>query len=45
MRDLHVRSKVSYSQNMDDEYEKLIRRMSPPRVVIDNEACKNATVI
>nr|GMC51790.1 ACT domain-containing protein ACR4-like isoform X1 [Ipomoea batatas] len=36
---------VSYSQNMDDEYEKLIRRMNPPRVVIDNEACKNATVI
>ncbi|KAJ9707719.1 hypothetical protein PVL29_000001 [Vitis rotundifolia] len=30
---------------MDDEYEKLIRRMNPPRVVIDNEACKNATVI
>ncbi|XP_041013233.1 ACT domain-containing protein ACR4-like isoform X2 [Juglans microcarpa x Juglans regia] len=30
---------------MDDEYEKLRRRMNPPRVVIDNEACKNATVI
>ncbi|KAK4410420.1 ACT domain-containing protein ACR4 [Sesamum angolense] len=30
---------------MDDEYEKLIRRMNPPRVVIDNESCKNATVI
>ncbi|CAH9096584.1 unnamed protein product [Cuscuta epithymum] len=36
---------VSYSQNMDDEYEKLIRRMNPPRVVIDNETCKNATVV
>ncbi|KAL3347638.1 hypothetical protein AABB24_021353 [Solanum stoloniferum] len=37
---------VSYSQNiMDDEYEKLIRRMNPPRVVIDNDSCKNATVI
>ncbi|RAL37590.1 hypothetical protein DM860_000284 [Cuscuta australis] len=36
---------MSYSQNMDDEYEKLIRRMNPPRVVIDNETCKNATVI
>ncbi|KAL0430019.1 UNVERIFIED_CONTAM: ACT domain-containing protein ACR4 [Sesamum radiatum] len=30
---------------MDDEYEKLIRRMNPPRVVIDNESSKNATVI
>ncbi|GAV92123.1 ACT domain-containing protein, partial [Cephalotus follicularis] len=31
--------------NMDDEYAKLIRRMNPPRVVIDNEACEDATVI
>ncbi|KAI9399296.1 hypothetical protein POPTR_002G076001v4 [Populus trichocarpa] len=30
---------------MDDEYEKLFRRLNPPRVVIDNEACKNAIVI
>ncbi|CAA7393374.1 unnamed protein product [Spirodela intermedia] len=30
---------------MDDEYEKLIRRLNPPRVVIDNESCGNATVI
>ncbi|XP_071927055.1 ACT domain-containing protein ACR4-like isoform X2 [Coffea arabica] len=30
---------------MDDEYEKFIRRMNPPRVVIDTESCKNATVI
>ncbi|XP_042434724.1 ACT domain-containing protein ACR4-like [Zingiber officinale] len=29
----------------DDEYSKLIRRMNPPRVVIDNEACEIATVI
>ncbi|KAL6570964.1 ACT domain-containing protein acr4 [Orobanche gracilis] len=36
---------VSYSQSMDDEYEKLIKRMNPPRVVIDNKSCKNATVI
>ncbi|XP_070044258.1 ACT domain-containing protein ACR4-like isoform X2 [Nicotiana tomentosiformis] len=37
---------VSYSHNiMDDEYEKFIRRMNPPRVVIDNESCKNATII
>ncbi|XP_015893954.2 ACT domain-containing protein ACR6 [Ziziphus jujuba] len=30
---------------MDDEYAKLIRRMNPPRVVIDNDACGDATVI
>lgn len=36
---------MSYSQDMDDEYEKLIRRMNPPRVVIANGSCKNATVI
>ncbi|KAF7819395.1 ACT domain-containing protein ACR6-like [Senna tora] len=30
---------------MDDEYAKLIRRMNPPRVVIDNDACQDATVI
>eukprot|EP00262_Sarcandra_glabra_P006470 TRINITY_DN1878_c0_g2_i1.p1 TRINITY_DN1878_c0_g2~~TRINITY_DN1878_c0_g2_i1.p1 ORF type:complete len:437 (-),score=45.99 TRINITY_DN1878_c0_g2_i1:367-1677(-) len=30
---------------MDDEYAKLIRRMNPPRVVIDNDACESATVI
>ncbi|XP_077229125.1 ACT domain-containing protein ACR6-like [Tasmannia lanceolata] len=30
---------------MDDEYAKFIRRMNPPRVVIDNNACENATVI
>ncbi|XP_024447231.1 uncharacterized protein LOC112325301 [Populus trichocarpa] len=36
---------MSFSNDMDDEYEKLFRRLNPPRVVIDNEACKNATVI
>ncbi|KAH7577176.1 hypothetical protein ACOSP7_002023 [Xanthoceras sorbifolium] len=30
---------------MDDEYAKLIRRMNPPRVVIDNDSCEDATVI
>ncbi|GMH06865.1 hypothetical protein Nepgr_008705 [Nepenthes gracilis] len=30
---------------MDDEYEKLIRRLNPPRAVIDNDACEDATVI
>ncbi|KAG1370173.1 ACT domain-containing protein ACR6 [Cocos nucifera] len=29
----------------DDEYAKLIRRMNPPRVVIDNDCCDDATVI
>ncbi|PIA41999.1 hypothetical protein AQUCO_02100085v1 [Aquilegia coerulea] len=29
----------------DDEYQKLIRRMNPPRVVIDNDTCEHATVI
>ncbi|CAL4999939.1 unnamed protein product [Urochloa decumbens] len=29
----------------DDEYAKLVRRMNPPRVVIDNDSCDNATVI
>ncbi|PON79767.1 ACT domain containing protein [Parasponia andersonii] len=36
---------MSFSNDMDDEYEKFIRRMNPPRVVIDNNSCKNATVI
>ncbi|XAR55951.1 [Protein-PII] uridylyltransferase [Bertholletia excelsa] len=36
---------VSFTHYNNDEYEKLIRRMNPPRVVIDNESCKNATVI
>ncbi|KAJ8752499.1 hypothetical protein K2173_004787 [Erythroxylum novogranatense] len=30
---------------MDDEVARLIRRMNPPRVVIDNQACEDATVI
>ncbi|KAI4339653.1 hypothetical protein MLD38_024570 [Melastoma candidum] len=30
---------------MDDEYEKLIRRMNPPRVVVDNDSSAEATVI
>ncbi|XP_068656176.1 ACT domain-containing protein ACR6-like isoform X2 [Aristolochia californica] len=29
----------------DDEYAKLFRRLNPPRVVIDNDASENATVI
>ncbi|KAK9034178.1 hypothetical protein V6N11_050353 [Hibiscus sabdariffa] len=36
---------TSFSHDIDDEYEKFIRRMNPPRVVINNETCKNATVI
>ncbi|KAJ4974221.1 hypothetical protein NE237_007395 [Protea cynaroides] len=33
------------SPEMEDEYAKLIRRMNPPRVVIDNDSCEHATVI
>ncbi|XP_042433759.1 ACT domain-containing protein ACR6-like isoform X1 [Zingiber officinale] len=29
----------------EDEFAKLIRRMNPPRVVIDNDSCYDATVI
>lgn len=36
---------MSISHDIDDEYEKLCRRMNPPRVVIDNEGSKNVTVI
>ncbi|XP_078445966.1 ACT domain-containing protein ACR8-like [Wolffia australiana] len=32
-------------QRLDDAYEKLVRRMDNPRVVIDNEACSATTVI
>ncbi|XP_010527985.1 PREDICTED: ACT domain-containing protein ACR5 [Tarenaya hassleriana] len=35
----------SFSHNMDDEYAKFVRRMNPPRVVIDNDVCKKATVV
>ncbi|KAI5058183.1 hypothetical protein GOP47_0026353 [Adiantum capillus-veneris] len=31
-------------QAFDDEYQKLVWRMNPPRVVVDNESCENATV-
>ncbi|XVF54727.1 hypothetical protein PTKIN_Ptkin05aG0204400 [Pterospermum kingtungense] len=30
---------------MDDEFAKLIRRINPPRVVVDNDACDHATFI
>lgn len=33
------------SLDMDDEYEKLVIRMNPPRVDIDNSACENATIV
>ncbi|GER38901.1 ACT domain repeat 6 [Striga asiatica] len=29
----------------DDEFAKLLRRINPPRVVIDNDSCEDATVI
>ncbi|XP_057859520.2 ACT domain-containing protein ACR4 [Cryptomeria japonica] len=31
--------------NSYDEYEKLVIRMNTPRVVIDNDVCKNATIV
>ncbi|XP_076956039.1 ACT domain-containing protein ACR4-like isoform X2 [Bidens hawaiensis] len=34
-----------YPHHVEDEYQKFVRRMNPPRVVIDNQSCKNATVI
>ncbi|XP_071722956.1 ACT domain-containing protein ACR4-like [Rutidosis leptorrhynchoides] len=36
---------MSFSHGMDDEYEKLIRRMNPPSIVIDNNSSQNATII
>ncbi|KAI4302190.1 hypothetical protein MLD38_037971 [Melastoma candidum] len=36
---------VSPSPEVEDEYEKLVRRMNPPQVVVDNQTCKNATVV
>ncbi|KAI4338830.1 hypothetical protein MLD38_023841 [Melastoma candidum] len=29
----------------DDEYEKLVFRVNPPRVVVDNDVCSSATVV
>ncbi|KAJ3697995.1 hypothetical protein LUZ61_001700 [Rhynchospora tenuis] len=36
---------LSSSWDSDDEYEKFILKMNPPRVVIDNDSCINATVV
>jgi UTP:GlnB (protein PII) uridylyltransferase len=33
------------SLDVDDEYDKLIIRMNPPRVSIDNNACENTTLV
>ncbi|NP_001142223.1 ACT domain-containing protein ACR4 [Zea mays] len=33
------------SWDSDDEYQKFIQNMNPPRVTIDNTSCPNATVI
>ncbi|XP_022959996.1 ACT domain-containing protein ACR4-like [Cucurbita moschata] len=35
----------SLSHPLDDEFEKLVNRMNPPRVTIDNDSCSNATLI
>ncbi|XP_031490997.1 ACT domain-containing protein ACR4-like isoform X1 [Nymphaea colorata] len=31
--------------DVDDEYEKLVIRMNPPRVTVDNSSCENATLV
>ncbi|PVH32568.1 hypothetical protein PAHAL_9G431600 [Panicum hallii] len=33
------------SWDSDDEYQKFIQKMNPPRVTIDNASCANATII
>jgi len=33
------------SWDSDDEYQKFIQKMNPPRVTIDNASCANATTI
>ncbi|WVZ92003.1 hypothetical protein U9M48_038102 [Paspalum notatum var. saurae] len=40
-----VRCGGEFMEDDDDEYAKLVRRMNPPRVVIDNDSCDSATVI
>ncbi|KAL9162852.1 hypothetical protein ABFS82_06G004500 [Erythranthe guttata] len=32
-------------EERDDEFAKLIRRINPPRVVIDNDSCEDATIV
>ncbi|ONK61213.1 uncharacterized protein A4U43_C08F27390 [Asparagus officinalis] len=36
---------MSSHWDSDDEYEIFFQRMNPPRVVIDNESCANATIV
>uniref|UniRef100_A0A0A9H981 ACT domain-containing protein ACR n=1 Tax=Arundo donax TaxID=35708 RepID=A0A0A9H981_ARUDO len=36
---------TSSSWDSDDEYQKFIQKMNPPRITIDNTSCANATVI
>ncbi|CAN6472511.1 unnamed protein product [Victoria cruziana] len=31
--------------DVEDEYEKLVIRMNPPRVTVDNSSCENATLV
>ncbi|KAF6140052.1 hypothetical protein GIB67_001793 [Kingdonia uniflora] len=40
-----MESNLSSSWDMDDQYEKLFKRMNPPRVVMDNKASNSATII
>ncbi|KAJ0980142.1 hypothetical protein J5N97_008397 [Dioscorea zingiberensis] len=48
LRTISWNSVINYmctSWDSDDEYMKFIQTMNPPRVVIDNEASENATVV
>ncbi|KAK6928551.1 ACT domain, partial [Dillenia turbinata] len=38
-------SSCGLETEMEDEFAKLVRRMNPPRVVINNDSCEDATVI
>ncbi|KAJ1701566.1 hypothetical protein LUZ63_001345 [Rhynchospora breviuscula] len=35
----------TYDSDSDDDYETFVLKMNPPRVVVDNESCNNATII
>ncbi|KAJ4760113.1 hypothetical protein LUZ62_025144 [Rhynchospora pubera] len=35
----------TYDSDSDDDYETFVMKMNPPRVVVDNDSCANATII
>ncbi|KAI3730511.1 hypothetical protein L1987_61681 [Smallanthus sonchifolius] len=43
--DLHSDQEAPETSNSLSEYDKLVKRMNPPSVVVDNESCEDATVI